>query len=115
MILKECPPALRGRFVTSQHVFADTALSDVDAEFEEFAMDAGCTPSGVLPAHRADEISDLARNDRPSRLAAPHLPSPEQSKAGTMPSQDRFWFDDGQRRSPVEPETGETDPQEAVA
>jgi len=34
MILKECPPALRGRFVTSQHVFADTALSDVDAEFE---------------------------------------------------------------------------------
>ena len=72
MILKECPPALRGRFVTSQHVFADTALSDVDAEFEEFAMDAGCTPSGVLPAHRADEISDLARNDRSTRLAAPH-------------------------------------------
>ena len=34
MILKECPPALRGRFVTSPHVFADTALSDVDAEFE---------------------------------------------------------------------------------
>ena len=104
MILKECPPALRGRFVTSQHVFADTALSDVDAEFEEFAMDAGCTPSGVLPAHRADEISDLARNDRPSRLAAPHLPSPEQSKAGPMPGQDRVWFDYGQRRAPVSPE-----------
>ena len=34
MILKECPPALRGRFVTSQHVFADTALSDVDAKFQ---------------------------------------------------------------------------------
>ena len=71
--------------------------------------------SRILPAHLADEISDLARNDRSSRLAAPHLPSPEQSKAGTMPGQDRFWFDDGQRRAPVAPKTGETDPQEAVA
>jgi hypothetical protein len=34
MILKECPPARRGRFVTSQHAFDDTALSDVNAEFE---------------------------------------------------------------------------------
>ena len=80
-----------------QHVFADAAFSEMDAEFEQFAMNAGCTPSGILPAHLADEILDLARNDRSSRLAAPHLPSPEQSKAGTMPGHDRFWLDDGQR------------------
>src|SRR5215470_8667889 len=49
-----------------------------------------------------------------TRLAAPHLPSPERSKAGPMPGQDRFWFDDGQRRAPVAQETGETDPQEAI-
>jgi len=72
-------------------------------------------PSGILPAHLADQISDLTRNDRSSRLAAPYLPGPEQSKAGAMPSYDRFWLDDGQRRSPIAPETGETDPQEAVA
>ena len=34
MILKECPPALRGRFVSADHVFADAAFSDVYAEFE---------------------------------------------------------------------------------
>src|SRR6516225_3793083 len=34
MILKECPPALRGRFVLANHVFADAAFSDVDAELE---------------------------------------------------------------------------------
>jgi len=78
-------------------------------------MDAGCTPSGIVPAHLADQISGLARNDRSSRLAVPHLPSPEQSKAGTMPGQDRFRLDDSQRRAPVPPETGETDPQDAVA
>ena len=34
MILKECPPTLRGRFGSEDHVFADAAFSDVDAEFE---------------------------------------------------------------------------------
>jgi len=38
-----------------------------------------------------------------------------QNKARPMPGQDLFWFDDGQRRAPVAPETGETDPREAVA
>ena len=85
MILKECRPALRGRFVTSQHVFADTALSDVDAEFEEFAMDAGCTPSGILPAHLADQISVFARNDRSSRLAAPSKSRTVESRHDARP------------------------------
>jgi hypothetical protein len=73
-------------------------------------MDAGCTPNGILPAHLADQIADLTRNDRSSRLAAPQLPGPEQSKAGAMPSYDRLWLDDCQGRAPVAPETGETDP-----
>jgi len=30
MILKECPPALRGRFVSADHVFANAAFSDVE-------------------------------------------------------------------------------------
>jgi len=81
----------------AQHVFADTALSDVDAQSEQFAMDAGGTPPGILAAHLANESSDLVRNDGSSGLAAPHLPSPEQSKAGPMPSNDRFWLDDNQR------------------
>jgi len=34
MIFEECAPRLRGRSVAAQHVFGDTALSDVDAKFE---------------------------------------------------------------------------------
>jgi hypothetical protein len=52
-------------------------------------------PKRVLPAHLADQLADVARNDRSSRLAVPHLPGPEQPKAGTMPGKDRFGFDDG--------------------
>ena len=53
MILKEGTPSLRWRFGAARHVFADTALSDVDAQFEQFAIDAGCTPAGNLLAHPA--------------------------------------------------------------
>jgi hypothetical protein len=59
---------------------------------------------GILPAHLADQISDLARKEWSSGLAAPHLPGPEQSKCGTMPSYDRFWLDGGKRRMPATPE-----------
>ena|SRR5215469_9091872 len=97
MIFEECAPLLRRRFVAAQHVFADAALSDVDAEFEQFSMDPRCTPKGILPAHPVDENSDFTRNDRSSGSAAPHLPGPEQTKAGSMPSHDRLWLDNSQR------------------
>jgi len=42
------------------------------SEFHQFAVDAGCTPTGILPAHLADQISDLARNDR-VQVAASHF------------------------------------------
>jgi hypothetical protein len=77
-------------------------------------VDAGCTPSGILPAHLADQISDLARNVRSSGLDVPHLPGPEQTRAGTMPGYDRFWLDDGQGGAPVKPKARQTDPQQAV-
>jgi hypothetical protein len=97
MILEESAPGVRRRFVAAYHVFANAALGDVDAEFEQFAMDARCSPKGIFAAHLANEISDLARNDGSSGLATSHLPGPEQAKAGSMPSHDRFWFNDGQR------------------
>src|SRR6267143_2926216 len=114
VILQKCAPGLRRRLAAAHHVFADAALTDVDAEFEQFAVDAGRTPTGILPADLADQISDLARNDRSSGLAAPHLPRPEQTKAGTMPGYYRFRLDDGKCRAPVTPEAGQTDPQQAV-
>src|SRR2546429_6442985 len=53
--------------------------------------------------------SDLARKERSSGLAAPHLPPPEAAK----PSYDSFWLDDGHGREPVAPEAGQTDTPQA--
>ena len=114
MILQKGAPGLRRRFAAAHHVFADAALPDVDAEFEQFPVDAGCTPTGILPTHPADQISDLVRNNRSSRLAVPHLPGPEQTKAGTMPGNDGLGLNDSQRGAPVTPEVGQTDPQQTA-
>jgi hypothetical protein len=114
VILQKCTPSLRRGLAATHHVFADAALTDVDAELEQFTVHAWCTATGILPAHLADQISDLARNERSSGLAAPHLPGPEQLKCGTMPSYDRFWLDDGKRRVQATPETGQADPQQAI-
>src|SRR5229473_6191112 len=64
VILQKGAPGLRRRLAAAHHVFAYAALTDVDAEFEQLTVDAGRTPTGILPAHLADQISDLAANDR---------------------------------------------------
>ena len=97
MIVEESVPSLRRRFMAAHDVFADAALSDVNAKFEQFAMDAGCTPAGILAAHLADQMSDLMRNKGSSGLAVAHLPGPEEAEASPMPRYDRFRPDDGQR------------------
>ena len=51
---------------------------------------------------------------RSSGLAAPHLPSPEQAEASTMPGKDGVGLNDGQRRAPAAPYPGQPDPEDAV-
>ena len=46
---QQLSPGLRSGFAAAHHLFADAALPDVDVEFEQFAVDAGCTPPGDSP------------------------------------------------------------------
>jgi hypothetical protein len=57
MVLQEGAPSLRRRFAAAHHIFADTALPDVDAQLEQFAVDAGCTPTRDSPGTSCE--SDL--------------------------------------------------------
>ena len=98
----------------AHHVFADAGLADVDAEFEQFAVNAGCTPSGILAAHPAGSDLGPREKRRASGLAAPNLPGPEQAKTLAMPGHDRFGLHDDQRRAPIAPEAGQPDPEKAI-
>ena len=54
-------PALRGRPPSSHHVLGDRRLGDLDAELEQFAVDAWRTPKRVLPTDPSNETSDVGR------------------------------------------------------
>jgi len=60
------------------HVPRDTALADVDAEFQQLDVNA------------ADQVASLAGNRGASRLSPSNLPSPKQAKAHAMPSHNRL-------------------------
>src|SRR5215469_17239845 len=111
MILQESAPGLRRGLAAAHHVFADGALCNVDAQLEQFTMDAGRTPSGFFAAHSADQITDVAGK---RGFSPPNLPRPEQTEATAMPGKHRFGLNDGQRRAPVAPNAGEPSPQQTV-
>ena len=57
--------------MAAHHIFADTGLADVDAEPEQFTVNPLCTPTRIFAAHPAEQVANLAGNDRSSRLASP--------------------------------------------
>ena len=60
---------------TCQHSFPD-----IDAELEQFAVNARCAPQRILATHLANQIPRFLGYRRSSRVAAAQLPGPEQSK-----------------------------------
>src|SRR4051794_34781804 len=61
-------------------VLANARLADVDAELEQLAVDAWRSPTRILSAHVADEVTDLAWDSRSPGFAVSNLPRPEQPK-----------------------------------
>ena len=59
VILEEGAPGLRGRPPVAHQVFAHAGLADVDAELEQFPVNARSAPERILPAHLADQIPNF--------------------------------------------------------
>src|SRR5216684_8999451 len=104
VILKESPPVLRRWLPPAYDVFAHAGLADIDAEFQQFAVDAGCTPKWILAAYLPNQLADFFRHRWTPGLAMTNLPGPEQPKALTVPANDGFWLDNDQGRSPIAPD-----------
>ena len=69
-------------------------------------MDPGSAPQRVGQAHVTDQLTNFEWDPWPA-AARSRLPSPEQAKTGTMPTDDRLRLDDHQgfcnlRRNPIE-------------
>src|SRR5262245_37794231 len=89
MIAKKGLPALRRRPPPSRHVLCNRGLSNVDAEFEEFAVDPRSAPKRVSDTHLANETTNVGRCPR-SATARSGFPAPKSSEPGTVPAEQRL-------------------------
>jgi len=113
VVRQERAPRLRRWPPMADHVFRDAGLTDVNPEFQEFAVDARRAPQRIGPRHRANQRADVEWHGR-STHPAPTLPRPEHAEASAMRSDDRLGSDDDERRSPVLPHTRDPHPEQAV-
>jgi hypothetical protein len=115
VVLKEGPPSLRRWLPLAYDLLAHAGLTDVDTEFEQFTVDAGCAPEGILAAHLPDQLADFFRHRWAPGLAVTNLPGPEQPEALAVPANNGFRFDDDQGRSPIAPDFAQPRPEESIS
>jgi hypothetical protein len=93
VIMKKRKPTL-GRCKISgctAHPAGDGALRYVEAQHEEFAVDARRTPGRIFNDHLKDQITDVFGNSLPADLPS-HFAEhdPIQSESGPVPAHDGF-------------------------
>jgi len=93
MIDEEGFPALRGWAPRLGHVLRDRGLPDIDAELEQFAVDARRIPKRICNAHLANEVADLGWDTR-SPAPRSSFPAPIEPEPGAMPAEHGLRFDD---------------------
>ncbi len=98
-----------------EHVLGDGCLGNPDPEFEQLAVDPGCAPERVLPAHSPDEVMNLARERlAPGRAAGPRFAPPMRSKAVAAPLDHALWLDDANGIEAAWPEAIKANPKQAI-
>src|SRR3954469_23148532 len=89
MIEKERSPALRRRSSSPRHVLGDGGLADIDAELEEFSMDAWSAPERIGKTDLPDQPPNFWRDAWPAGTPT-RFPAPEGAKACPMPPDNCF-------------------------
>ena len=75
-------------------ILADAGFTDVDAQLEQLAVNARCSPQRIFATQSADKFSNVFGKRRPPRSIVSDLPGPEQTKALAVPSDDGVRIDD---------------------
>jgi len=105
-------PSRGGDLGPPRQVSSDRGLADLNAELDQFAMDAGSDPERVGQAHVADRITDLRALLGPSQTAS--SPPPVEREAFAMPLAHRCWFDQHQGVQDLRPQSVKPYPEQPV-
>jgi hypothetical protein len=114
VILQKSLSSLRRRILTTHHVFRDRRLGDLEAKHQQLAMDPGCAPQPVFPAHLPDQITQVTIDLRPP-CPISGFPTPEHFEASTMPTQNGLRLLHLDHTNKARPEPGHPYEQRAIA
>src|SRR5262249_14336720 len=104
MVGEERSPCLGWRLGMADHIFGDGRLGNLNAQFQEFAVNSRRSPGRVVKTHGSNQIASFLRNTGTSGSTVANLPGPVALKSLTMPADDGFRFDDDQGRAPTQPQ-----------
>src|SRR5664280_2353708 len=96
MVAQKRAPALRWWLRVAGHMPSDCRLSDLEAELEQFTMNAWGAPKRVRTAHLANERAQFSQDLRSANMVA-RSPAPIRLKPSAVPANDRFRPDNGNR------------------
>ena len=115
VVLEEGLPVLSssGELVSpgsaARHEARDGAFGDAESQFQEFPVDPGRSPRGVLCGHLANQSDEFAAI--PPSTSVSRFPTPEEPKPRTMPTDHGLGFDQYTGLFPGRPETTEKNPE----
>jgi len=96
-------------------MYLATVVCEIEIpSFINSPLNAGSTPTRVGETHSPDEVPDLP-GYRWTTLIMAALPSLIESEALSKPGNHRLWLEDDEGRTPVSPQPGKPNPQEAVS
>jgi hypothetical protein len=111
VVVQKAAPSRAGRLGAPRRIPSDCGLADIDAELEQFAMDARCAPQRIGRADPADQVTDFGIRLGSTGAAR----SPVEAKALAMPSGHGRWFDEYQGIEELRPQSVEPNPEQAVS
>ena len=113
MVLKECPPGLRGWRPPARHQPGDCPLRYLESQLQQLAVNARRAPERVRSGHLSRQASQAGEDLRtPAAWTRPSGPGP--CEAAAMPGDDRGRSDDHQGRLPVWPRQPEADAEQPI-
>jgi len=115
MVGEERPPGLRRLGTALRHQPGDGALGHIEAELEELAVDSWGTPEWVRGGHACDQGLDLGIDGRATPGRPAGEPGPVLAEAMPLPSQDSGGSHDHEGLSPLSPNSGQANPEEAIS
>ena len=99
----------------SPHPAQHGSLRKIEAKHFQFAVDARCTPCGIIRDHAKDQLAQfLADAFSACPNPTPREPRPIELEPCTMPANDCLWLDDDQRVLPFRPESPQDHPEQLI-